>query len=438
MYKSKALVLALAGLFAAPAQAQDNEEVLREMQRLSDRVAQLEAANRKLEAALEQDHSGRAARLADRVEAIEGKVAVLGDRPEPVAALAGASIGGSLLMVAQNSRGGSGATSQLSSRADLEVELPAGNVGTAEGRLFAHLRAGDGDGVDVGTFATANATAFNFNQPVLLQAWYQLDLPTGTGSGESGRVELTLGKIDPFGFFDANNVADDESEQFLNLAFIHNPLLDAGGDIGVGEHGASPGLRLAYGGEVEGGRHLAASLAVFGAGGGADYHDSFHKPFVIGQVEYAGRPLAGLPGTYRLYAWNNGQAEDAFTGTTERHSGWGLSADQQISGHATVFARYGHSTRGNLLFDRAVTVGVQVSGTLWGRAADRLGVAYGWLESSAESGLSGAERPFEVYYAWQINEQLALTADFQRIANPAGDRGLDDVTVLGLRAKAAF
>jgi carbohydrate-selective porin OprB len=37
-----------------------------------------------------------------------------------------------------------------------------------------------------------------------------------------------------------------------------------------------------------------------------------------------------------------------------------------------------------------------------------------------------------------LNEHLALTPDIQWIRNPAGDRHADDVTVVGLRAKAAF
>jgi high affinity Mn2+ porin len=143
-----------------------------------------------------------------------------------------------------------------------------------------------------------------------MQAWYQLDIPVGAAGGNLGQVEVTVGKIDPFGFFDGNNIADDESEGFMNLAFVNNPLLDAGGDIGVGTHGASPGVRMAYVSDINGGNHVTASLGLFGAGAVADYRNSFSKPLTIAQVEYAGKTWKGLSGAYRIYGWNNANTFD--------------------------------------------------------------------------------------------------------------------------------
>lgn len=440
MSKKTLMALAMASLTATPAVANaDNDALMQEVRRLAQRVEQLESANRKLEAALGQ--AGQTRELAARVEDVENEVVAIRKQPSPMEVFDGVSAGASLLMVAQKADGGATDKTQFSTRADIEVELPMGEIGQAEGRLFAHFRAGDGDGVDTGAFATSNATVFNFNQPVLMQAWYQLDIPVGAAGGNLSRVEMTVGKIDPFGFFDGNGIADDESEQFLNLAFIHNPLLDAGGDIGVGEHGASPGLRVAYVGDVNGGNNWAVSLGMFGAGPGADFADTFEKPLVIAQAEYVGKTFGGLSGGYRLYGWSNGNSED-FAGDRQRHSGVGLSLDQQVGEHATLFSRLGKSTRGDVAFDTAVTLGAELSGGLWGRADDRLGVAWGWLDTSSEyradTGFDDAENHFEIYYKWQLNEQVSLTPDIQWIKNPAGDGAADDVTVIGLRAKAAF
>ncbi len=438
MPKKHLLALALASLMAPPAlAATDNDALMLELQRLAQRVEQLEAANRKLEA---QVAPARTEALAARVEDVENEVVAIRKQPTPFPALEGISAGASLVMVAQSADGDAG-KGQMTARADVEVELPMGSIGEAEGKLFAHLRAGDGDGIDTGAFATSNATAFNLPQPVLMQAWYQLDVPVGGASGDLGRVEMTVGKIDPFGFFDGNNIADDESEQFLNLAFIHNPLLDAGGDIGVGEHGASPGLRVAYVSDINGGNNLTAALGLFGAGDGANFADSFDKPLAIGQIEYAGKIFGGLAGAYRLYGWSNGSGE-SFAGDRQRHSGLGVSIDQQVTEHASLFTRIGKSTDGDVAFDRALTLGAELAGGAWGRADDRLGVAYGWLDSSRayrdDTGFDDAESHFEVYYKWQLNEHIALTPDIQWIRNPAGDGQADDVTVIGLRAKAAF
>lgn len=448
----------LAALAAGPALAEpisaDVAELLKSMQARLDR---LEARNAELERRLAQQATPLPAQpaapqadaaLAARVADMEKEVATLRDKPDP---LGGIHVGASLILAAQRVDGGGADESQLNTRADIEVELPAGAIGDAEGRVFAHFRAGDGDGVGNGSFATPNATVLgNVNAPVLMQAWYQLDIPLGGDSGNLGQLEVTLGKIDPFGFFDGNAIADDESEQFMNLAFIHNPLLDAGGDIGVGAHGASPGVRLAWVSDINGGNHWTASLGLFGAGNGADFNTSVGNPLTLAQLEYAGKLWKGLEGAYRLYGWSNAQAWDTvndldangeFDDTQEKHTGFGLSLDQQISANTTLFARYGHSRKGTLPFDKAYTLGAQFGGAAWGRDNDRIGLAFGSLATSdayraAGSG-SGSERILELFYALQLNDTVQITPGIQRIDNPAGAR-TGDQTVWTLRAKAAF
>jgi high affinity Mn2+ porin len=442
---------------AQPAAA-DVAQLLKAMQA---RLTRLEVRNAELERRLAEP-----VRLPESVEArledVETEVLTLSRKPDPLEKFDGVAVGASLIMVAQHAKGGTVSATELSARADVEVELPGGSIGNAEGKIFAHFRAGDGDGVDgaatpPGAFATANATVFgNINSPVLMQAWYQLEIPVGAVSGNLGRVELTAGKIDPFGFFDGNNIADDESEGFMNLAFVHNPLLDAGGDIGVGAHGASPGVRIAYISDVNGGDNITASLGVFGTSNGisagADYLDTFTKPLTIAQLEYAGKTWPGLAGAYRIYAWNNGRAVDQINALDvngdptieEKHSGWGISLDQQVTAHTTLFARYGDSTKGNLNFDRAYTLGTQINGGAWGRENDRVGLAYGALSTSSEyrnagnGGVakSGSEKIYELFYAWQANDSLQITPSLQFIDNPAGNA--DDLKVWGLRAKLAY
>jgi high affinity Mn2+ porin len=452
--------LPLLALIASPAFSADitqpaAADIAQLLQTMQERLTRLEARNAELERRLAEPVKLPES-VSARLDDVENEVLAMSKRPDPLEKFDGISVGASLTMVAQHASGGAVDASELSTRADMEVELPGGAIGNATGKIFAHFRAGDGDGIDGATtgapttFATANATVFgNIASPVLMQAWYQLDIPVGGASGNLGQVEITAGKIDPFGFFDGNNIADDESEGFLNLAFVHNPLLDAGGDIGVGTHGASPGVRMAYVSDINGGNHVTASLGLFGAGAGADFSNTFSKPLTIAQLEYAGKTWKGLGGAYRIYAWNNANAFDQvndvdlngeFDDNPEKHSGWGLSIDQQVSSHATLFARYGHSTKGTLAFDKAYTLGAQVSGGVWGRENDRIGLAYGALKTSTEyvnagSG-SGKEKIFELFYAWQANDTLQFTPSFQRISNPSGAGS--DVSVWSLRAKASF
>lgn len=145
-----------------------------------------------------------------------------------------------------------------------------------------------------------------------------------------------------------------------------------------------------------------------------------------------------LEGAYRGYTWHNGQAAKAGeNGVTETHVGWGLSLDQAISSHTTLVARYGHSTTGTVAFDRAWTVGGQVTGVYWGRPDDRFGLAYGQLKSSGvEATATGSEKIIELFYAIQPHANLQLTPSVQKIRNVAGTG--EDVTVYALRAKASF
>ncbi len=305
--------------------------------------------------------------------AATGEEVVEALRSAPAGVLEGVNLSGSLLLTGQYAARGTtdGKTEHAGTvRADLELELPAGRFGDAEGKLFAHARAGAENGLEnlnptlTGAVnSTAFATEAGNGTAVLAQLWYQLDIPVGGAQdGARDHLELTLGKIDPFVFFDQNNYADDESEAFLNNVFVHNPLLDSGGDVGGDAYGFAPGVRLAWFGrlgDTSGTWGLSAGL--FGAGAGLGFDRRPGDPFAIVQTRYSGPALGGLDGTYRLYVWRNTRAapfNNAADPAHETHTGWGISADQQIAAHAGAFVRYGHALRGQAAFDRALTVGL--------------------------------------------------------------------------------
>ena len=80
----------------------------------------------------------------------------------------------------------------------------------------------------------------------MAQAWYQLEVPF-TERNVLRKTTFTVGKIDPFVFFDQNAIADDETRRFANNVFVHNPLLDSGGDVGADRFGFAPdGLYMAH------------------------------------------------------------------------------------------------------------------------------------------------------------------------------------------------
>lgn len=426
---------------------------------LETRVKQLESANAKLEEAVTSDRlSQDEPEIATRLKAVEFQAMGMQKQARMVESLEGIAAGVSFTTVAQHADGGAATTGdaedQLSWRGDAQVSLPGGSLGSSEGSLFFHFRMGQGNGLASlnPMFSVPNATAFQIGatlpddaSPILAQAWYQLSVPLDEKPLDQSRqhLEFNFGKIDPFLFFDQNAAADDETVRLMNLAFVHNPLLDAGGAAGVDAYGFTPGVRLAYFDDTQAPLGWGVSLGVFGSDSGAAFSDSLKQPFVILQAETAQRFFGGLAGNYRVYAWRNGRATHLDGVTLEAQSGWGVSADQRLGDGITLWGRYGHGAQGNPAFDQALTLGAEFSGNYWDRGADGVGLAVGWLAGSdsyktANPALSGAEQLAELYYRWRVNPQFELSPDYQFIRRAGADGSADDAHILGLRAQLTF
>lgn len=457
---------------ASTAMAAPVEDILRKLEDMENRIEKLESEKAELERSLQEPYiSDEEPEVAARLKAVESQANSYQQAARTVEALEGISAGIGFTMMSQG-QSGSGAAddkdSELNYRADATVSLPAGSLGNADGFIFTHFRMGQGLGLENsgGAFASLNATSFqrpgseaSDSTVLLAQAWYQVNIPlplSGNPDLSRRHVEFNFGKMDPFAFFDQNRIADDETRGFVNQAFIHNPLLDVGGDIGVDEFGFTPGLRVAYIDDAYKPQQYAVSLGIFGASEGAGFMDSLDSPVVIAQAETAQRIFGGLAGTYRLYGWRNGRGQN-FDGTATAHTGFGISLDQQVADYATLFTRYGVQTEGKVTFDQALTLGVEFGGSYWARGADALGASYGLLHVSDEFELEslvvdgdgdgiadygyvadGSEHVLEIYYRYRLNRQFELSANLQYIHNPGGNDAASDVKAYGLRAQLMY
>lgn len=421
------------------------------------RIKALEAQQESVARALDSDTlSEKEPELTSRLKAVEVQAQGMQAVAKKVSALDGLSAGLSLTTVAQHASGIPGFGSQLNYRVDATVELPLEPVGDIEHKVFVHARLGQGGGLnDLPTLSPPNATTFRLDSlrpddsvALLAEAWYQADIPLPLGGFKptsKQTLEVTFGKMDPFGFFDQNAIASDETRQFLNLAFVHNPLLDAGGLIGVDANGFAPGFRLGYVNASDKAQSWRVSMGAFGAGdNGSNYERSLATPLLMLQAETEQRLLGGLPGTYRVYAWNRRRANhfDSAVTASERHAGWGISADQRLGDGVTLFGRYGHQMQGNVVFDRALTLGAELNGSYWNRGGDTLGLAAGWLRTSAGyrtfAGVGNSERVGEVYYRYRLAKQFELSPSFQYIGRPGGDASAESIKILGLRAQVSY
>lgn len=482
--------LVAAGL-ALPALAGPRESEL--LEKLAARLEKLEARNAELEKevkALKGENQAIAAgldsprlsqyepELTVRLKAVEKDALEMKKAARIAEGLEGIKVGASLATVGQKAfstpDGVENGVSQLNYRADVSVELPLQPVGDLEHKLFAHLRMGQGLGLNaafanLGHFASApNALAFRASGSspddsvtILGQAWYQAAIPLpylGFKPYSRETLELTFGKMDIFGFFDQNAGGGDEAKQFLNSVFVHNPLLDAGGEVGVDANGFQPGFVASYLNWFNKPEPWRLSLGVFGAGQrGANYQHSLSSPLVMAQAEKQLKLFGGLTGNYRLYGWNRSQALD-FDGSISRHTGVGVSIDQRVGDGVTLFARYGKMIKGELPFNQALTAGAEFNGSYWNRGADAFGIAGAWLQSGkAYRGTTttawlddaqtqaaysftpqGAEKLVELYYRYRLSPQFELSPDFQYVTNGGGNAEAKSVKVFALRANIAY
>jgi len=502
----KALVLASAVLFAHGANAAPADaELLKLIRQLNERLERLEQRNTELETKLNaalapdarQDNDKRLQVLEQvqskidrsldnddisqyepeitaRLKAVEKDALDMRKAAKKIDALEGVSAGLGLTTVLQTPsglpQGTREAGSQLNYRADATVLVPLEHVGDIDHKIFAHFRMGQGLGLNrplsnLGAFASApNAVAFRASGAnpddsvaILGEAWYQARIPLPFGgfkprSRES--LEFSFGKMDLFGFFDQNAGAGDETRQFLNSVFVHNPLLDAGREIGVDANGFQPGFVASYLNVRAKPETWRLSLGAFGSGKGANYQ-RVASPLLIAQAETTQR-LGGLAGNYRFYTWRNAQRNE-LDGSLAAHSGWGVSADQRIGDGLTAFGRYGQMLRGKVPFDRALTLGAELNGSYWNRGADALGVALARLRASNDyratggsgdlvgdgSGVftftpAGSERLLEIYYRYRLSKQFEISPDFQYLWNMGSNPSSHPVKVLGLRAQLSY
>jgi carbohydrate-selective porin OprB len=172
------------------------------------------------------------------------------------------------------------------------------------------------------------------------------------------------------------------------------------------------------------------------------------NPFVIGEVAF--KPtIGGRQGNYRFYGWLNGKDHTEWkdaTKTKERNIGFGLSFDQALSDAITAFARYGRQDQKVAQVDQAWSAGLELSGGLYGREKDALGMAYGMAllgkdyEEVTQAGgtLIGDEQHAEIYYRWHVHDHLEISPNVQWVRNINGESAHGDVWAFGVRAHASF
>ncbi len=295
------------------------------------------------------------------------------------------------------------------------------------------------------------------------------------GSVDKHRLVFTLGRLAITDIFDTNKFTGDPRTQFMNWSFLVDGAYDYAGDTrgyttGAVVEGYWDNWALRYGRFLEpstsNGPNLDNQMArVYGDQMEVEHdHTLFGQPGAVRILMMRNRIRMGDFSDALAYWYANGQqGVPDLANVREPHVkiAYALNIEQNLTPDVGVFLRASHNdgryeTYAFAEIEHQVSAGLSVSGKAWGRSNDVLGIAV------AQNGLSkrhqdylaagglGAfigdgrldhyrpERVFETYYSYAVNQQLAMSVDYQHINDPAYNPERGPVNVFSARAHWAF
>ncbi len=304
----------------------------------------------------------------------------------------------------------------------------------------------------------------------------QEDIPDGPnqlpGKRDIDRVTLIVGRFAVGDFFDGNSYAKDPRADFMNWAMWSSAAYDFPADLPGYTRGAVAELNR---------QDWAVRAGLFEVPS-APNSDTLNLKTGGAVVEFEERhTIFEQPGKVRLGVFGNqgntASYRDALAAVAAdptldinavaaaiRHTnpkyGFYANLEQQVAPDVGVFARASWNDGQNEILsftdvDRSLSGGVSIKGSYWGRPNDTIGAG------GAINGLSAAHRDFlaaggsglligdgrlnyrpeqifETYYAFSVNRNVTLTADYQLIANPAYNADRGPVSIFSGRLHAEF
>ncbi|MBM4310065.1 MAG: carbohydrate porin [Deltaproteobacteria bacterium] len=288
---------------------------------------------------------------------------------------------------------------------------------------LARVEAADGTGLSrqAGGLTGVNDNVKDFDEKVA-EFWIEQAL-------FDERLVITLGRLDPFAYFDTNEVANNERGQFLSSQFVNSLAID------------SP--EYAYGARITVTplAWIALSAGVFEDG--RKFANISKDRLSIGELAVMPE-LLGRAGTYRIYAWHNSSDHEKLRNpqnNNESGTGFGISFDQYLTDNVCAFARWGRQSSDIYEAKQAWSLGVQVAGSAWQRPDDVFGLAYGRAvpggafrdQLRADAIRTADEGRIEAYYNFKLNKHIFISPDIQVAHNLTGARKANTVTTFGLR-----
>jgi len=295
------------------------------------------------------------------------------------------------------------------------------------------------------------------------------------GTVDKHRFVLTAGNFSTLDVFDDNAYAKDPRTQFMNWGNWTYSSYDYAAD--------ARGFGWGFAGEW----YQDEWVFRFGRMTGPKDPNGLPVDFQLGkhygdqfEVEHA-HMLGERPGKVRVLAWRNRAVLASFNDATaylaahpgtdpqtifnvrdgvKTKYGLGLNIEQEISRNVGFFMRAMKTdgrteTYAFTEVDDSLSTGLLIKGGAWGRADDTVGLSFmqnrlsndrrNFLEAGGISFFIGdgslsykPENIFEGFYSVNVYKNTWLTADYQRISNPAYNASRGPVNVYAFRMHTEF
>ncbi len=292
------------------------------------------------------------------------------------------------------------------------------------------------------------------------------------GKRDIDRVTLIVGRFAVGDFFDNNAYAHDPRADFMNWALWESAAYDFPADLPGYTRGAVVELNrkdwAVRAAVVEVPSAPNSDVLTFKTGGVVtefeERHTILDQP---GKLRLGGFANSGNTGNYRealaIEAADPMLDINAVMRSIQHTNlkyGFYANLEQQIAKDVGLFARASWNDGQNQILsftdiDRSLAAGLSIKGSYWGRPNDTIGIG------GAVNGLSAANRDFlaaggiglligdgrlnyrpeqilETYYAYSLNKNVTLTADYQLVINPAYNADRGPVSIFSGRLHGEF
>ncbi len=253
-----------------------------------------------------------------------------------------------------------------------------------------------------------------FSDTRIAEAKYELPV--------TDNLTITIGKLSPQGYFDANNAANDQTRQFLAGVFVNNPAIPFPGHMAT----------HAYPGGVVANFLMNETVTLQGGilEAAHDYSGEFKRLMVIGEADAKMEILDGET-NLRLIAFQT-ETDDA---PIYKFSGFGVSLDYTYDDDYIFFARYGARKL------PTAALGEEIKSTMslgmQGPFGD-LTFGAGYSVSNAKSSSLEKETWIEFYIQYAVAEGVLAALDYQQAKNPGFDSAYGTFGALGARLQVDF